>query len=60
MCSNAANQKKPQMGNFTVGDCDKQLNACMTAQKSAAVQSFGLQDVGPDPNDPDFELFCEP
>jgi hypothetical protein len=46
--------------NFTVNDCDKQLTACKTAQKSAAVQSFNLEDLGPDPNDPDFELLCEP
>lgn len=33
---------------------------CTTVQKNAAVQSFGLEDLGPDPNDPNFELFCEP
>jgi len=32
---------------------------CETFQNNAAIQSFNLEDVGPDPYDPNFELFCE-
>lgn len=73
-CCDAANAQKGE--SFSVSDCDGQQSKweiclpecvitdleaqCNTAQKNAAVQSFHLQDVGPDPNDPDFELYCEP
>jgi len=32
---------------------------CEAFQKNAVIQSFNLEDVGADPQDPNFELFCE-
>jgi len=42
----------------TVADCDTQRTSCNTAQKNAPFQSFDLENVGPDPAMPDFDLLC--
>jgi hypothetical protein len=51
----------PNKGNgISVADCDAQKTACNAAQKNAPFQSFNLENVGPDPAMPDFDLLCAP
>lgn len=44
----------------SIADCDTQKIACNAAQKNAPFQSFNLENVGPDPDMPEFDLFCAP
>ncbi|OCK81940.1 hypothetical protein K432DRAFT_325301, partial [Lepidopterella palustris CBS 459.81] len=60
-CSNAANAAGNK-GGFTVSDCNTQKTACESAQASATTQSFVTvqsQNIGPDPQFPDFDLICD-
>ncbi|KAF2467006.1 uncharacterized protein BDR25DRAFT_317235 [Lindgomyces ingoldianus] len=61
-CSQGANQKGNK-GSVTVNDCDKQKQECQSAQSSAKVQDFNTavqsQNIGPDPQFPDFDIICE-
>lgn len=45
---------------ISIADCEAQRAACNTAQKNAPFQSFNLENVGPDPAMPDFDLLCAP
>ncbi|KAF2004984.1 hypothetical protein P154DRAFT_425336 [Amniculicola lignicola CBS 123094] len=58
-CQRAANQDKQ----FSVGECDDQKKQCNGAQDSASVKDFatGVEStfLGPDPDFPDFDLFCD-
>ena len=36
------------------------LAQCHEAQLDAPFQTFNLEDIGPDPLDPEFELLCAP
>lgn len=45
---------------LSVADCDAQKTACNAAQKNAPFQSFNLENVGPDPEMPEFDLLCAP
>lgn len=60
-CSQAAN--KAGNKGTTVSDCDKQSEACKSAQSSAKVQDFttgvASTNIGPDPAFPDFDLICD-
>ena len=47
------------MGRKRYHEVERSIAQCNTAQNNAVVQSFGLEDLGPDPDDPDFELYCE-
>ncbi|KAE9989420.1 hypothetical protein EG327_002689 [Venturia inaequalis] len=44
----------------SIDDCNAQKNACNAAQKNAPFQSFNLENLGPDPEMPEFDLFCAP
>jgi hypothetical protein len=54
------NDPGPNKGDISVADCNAQKTACNTAQKNAPFQSFNLENVGPDPAMPDFDLLCAP
>jgi len=43
---------------FSVADCTNQNNQCTQAQTDAPFQTFNLEDMGPDPLDPEYELMC--
>ena len=65
--NNAGNQTSGQNNNklkrqqkMTVAMCDQQMSQCNTVVRAAAVQSFDLVNLGPDPNDPSFDLLCQP
>ncbi|KAF2266596.1 hypothetical protein CC78DRAFT_577906 [Lojkania enalia] len=61
-CAEQANAQG-NSGGFEVGDCDKQKEECNRAQDGAPVKDFatGLasQNIGPDPEFPDFDLICD-
>lgn len=57
--SEKAGPNKPE-NSLSVADCDAQKTACNTAQKNAPFQSFDLENVGPDPDMPEFDLLCAP
>ncbi|TID15628.1 hypothetical protein E2P81_ATG07786 [Venturia nashicola] len=54
-----AGPNKPK-SSLSISDCDAQKNACNAAQKNAPFQSFNLENVGPDPEMPEFDLLCAP
>ncbi|ORY09395.1 hypothetical protein BCR34DRAFT_487442 [Clohesyomyces aquaticus] len=62
-CSKAANANGGSKGGLKVQDCDKQKQDCNSAQSNAKVQDFNTavqsQNIGPDPQFPDFDLICE-
>lgn len=45
---------------FGASDCVAQKARCLSAQKNAKVQSFRLEYLGVDPEDEEFDLYCEP
>ncbi|QDS76545.1 hypothetical protein FKW77_006256 [Venturia effusa] len=47
-------------GSHSVAECDAQKTACNAAQKNAPFQSFNFENVGPDPEMPEFDLLCAP
>jgi hypothetical protein len=53
----AGNNKKRQ-NRVSMDMCSQQMTQCNSVVRSAAIQSFDLVNVGPDPNDPDFDLLC--
>lgn len=57
--SEKAGPNKPG-SSLSVADCDAQKTACVAAQKNAPFQSFNLENVGPDPEMPEFDLLCAP
>ncbi|KAF2737333.1 hypothetical protein EJ04DRAFT_574730 [Polyplosphaeria fusca] len=61
-CSQAANDEGNK-GQFKVGDCDTQKEDCRSAQEAATVKDFNSgvasQNIGPDPQFPDFDLICD-
>jgi len=74
-CADAANAKQgnftvsdcgTQQSKFVLASRERSDEAkwetaqCNVAQDNAMVQSFSLEDLGPDPDDPEFELYCEP
>ncbi|KAF2198528.1 hypothetical protein GQ43DRAFT_474456 [Delitschia confertaspora ATCC 74209] len=58
-CSKIANENKA----FKVSECDTQKKACQSTQLAAKVQDFttgvASQNIGPDPDFPDFDLICD-
>lgn len=54
-----AGPTKPGTG-VSIADCDAQKTSCIAAQKNAPFQSFNLENVGPDPEMPEFDLLCAP
>lgn len=46
-------------GAFTVALCDQQKQDCKSWQVGVEVQSFGQENLGPDPGDGGFDLVCD-
>ncbi|KAF2178103.1 hypothetical protein K469DRAFT_695742 [Zopfia rhizophila CBS 207.26] len=61
-CSQAANSQGNK-GSVRVQDCDEQKNDCRNTLQNARVQDFqtgvASQNIGPDPDFPEFDLICE-
>jgi len=57
--TNPANNRKRQ-NRVSMDMCSQQMTQCNSVVRSAAIQSFDLVNLGPDPNDPDFDLLCSP
>ena len=59
--NNVKSKESKEAGSgLTTKQCDGQLTACNLAQKNAPFQTFALENLGPDPASPDFDLLCAP
>jgi len=45
---------------ISIQQCEDQRTSCNAAQKTAPFQTFSLDNLGPDPAMPEFDLLCAP